>query len=100
MSSWFERWRQRQREIIQGVDADLFSDNDKRYRLGFGLLGLGFVLSLFAVKFHIPSALRMIVRGIASVSFLAGLLLVGWARQQADFLNKPDPEEPPRIFKQ
>jgi hypothetical protein len=100
MSSWFKRWRQRERDLIRGVDADLVSDNRKRYRLAFGLLGLGFLLSLLDAKVQIPSALRLIVVGMATVSFVAGILLAAWARKEVAFLSKPDPEEPPSMFKQ
>ena len=100
MSSWFERWRQRQRDLAQGVDADLIRDNRNRYKLAFGLIGFAFLLSLLASKIQNTSTLRMIIVGMAVVSLVVGFLLAAWARQEAAFLNKPDPEEPPRIFKQ
>jgi hypothetical protein len=99
MSSWLERWRQRRRDLSQGVDADLVRDNRKRYRLAFGLIGFGFLLGLPDAKIQIPSTLHLIVVVMATVSFIAGLLLAAWARNEAAFLSKPDPEEPPRIFK-
>jgi len=99
MSSWFERWRQRQRDLTQGVDADLIRDNRNRYRLAFGLIGFGFLLGLLDARIRIPSMVRLIVVGMAGASLIAGFLLAAWARQEAAFLSKPDPEEPPRIFK-
>jgi hypothetical protein len=99
MISWFERWRRRQRDLTQGVDADLVRDNRNRYRLALGLIGFAFLLGLLGSRVHIPSTLHSIVVGIAIVSLVAGFLLAAWARQEAAFLSKPDPVDPPRIFK-
>jgi hypothetical protein len=99
MFGWIRRWNQRQRDLTRGVDADLVRDNRKRYKLAFGLQGLALFLILLCAKFHIPRTLRWILSAAAGLSFLAGWLLALWAQQEAGFLNKPDPEEPPRIFK-
>ena len=100
MSGWLQRWCQRQRDLSQGVDSDLVRDNRRRYKLSVGLLGLGILLILFGAKVHSPSTLRWILVGIAAMSFLAGSFLAHWAQQEAAFLSKPDPEEPPKIFTQ
>jgi hypothetical protein len=97
--NWFDRWQVRQYQLASGVDADLVRDNQKRYRLAFGLLGIGFALGWLATKVHLPDTLRWIVSSVATVSLVAGMVLAGRARQQAGFLRKPDPEEPPKIFK-
>jgi hypothetical protein len=99
MSNWFERWRQRQSDLAQGVDADLQRDNGNRYRVAFGLIGFGFLLSLLDTNVKMPGTLRSIVVGMAIVSVIAGFVLAAWARQAGAFLGKPGPEEPPRIFK-
>jgi protein-S-isoprenylcysteine O-methyltransferase Ste14 len=99
MIGWIQRWNQRQRDLTQGVDADLVRENRKRYKLAFGLQGLALFLILLCAKVHIASTLFWILSATAIVSFLAGLLLAIWAQQEDAFLSKPDPEEPPRIFK-
>ena len=71
MLSWFGRWLQRQRDLSQGVDADLVRDNSNRYRLAFGLIGVGFLLSLLGAKIKIPNTLRLILIGMAIVSVVA-----------------------------
>jgi hypothetical protein len=97
--NWFQRWRKRQYELASGVDADLVRDNQKRYRLAFGLFGLGFALGFLVAKIRFPDTFRLIVSVAASVSVVAGFVLAAWAGQEAAFLNKPDTKEPPRIVK-
>jgi hypothetical protein len=97
--SWWERWRERQYQLAQGVDANLVRGNHQRFRLAFGLLVFAFLLGILASKFHLPSTLRFIIGVIVIAAVLVGFVLAAWARQEAAFLSKPDPEEPPQIFK-
>jgi hypothetical protein len=97
--NWLERWRQRQNQLAQGVDANLVRENQKRYRFAFGLLAFGFALGLLVSKIHFQVALRIGVSVVATVCGLAGFALAAWSRQEAAFLSKPDSEEPPKIFK-
>jgi hypothetical protein len=97
--SWWERWRERQYQLAQGVDADLVRGNRQRFRLAFGLLLFAFLLGILASKFHLPSTLRFIISVIVIATFLVGFVLTAWAGKEAAFLSKPDPEEPPKIFK-
>ncbi|MGB7120665.1 MAG: hypothetical protein WBE02_13120 [Bradyrhizobium sp.] len=99
MSSWLERWCKRESDLAQGADADLVRDNRNRYKFAFGLIGIGFLLGLLYSNIQIPNTLRSIVLGVALVSVIGGFLLAAWARQEEAFLNKPDSEEPPRIFR-
>jgi hypothetical protein len=66
--NWFDRWRKRQYQLASGVDADLVRDNQKRYRLAFGLLGFGFALGLLTAKVRLPDTLRLIASVVATVS--------------------------------
>jgi hypothetical protein len=99
MSNWFRRFRERQRDLAQGADADLVRGNSNRYRFAFGLIGFGFLLELLAAKIKIPGTLRSVVVGMAIASVVAGFFLAAWARQEGAYLSKPDPEEPPSVFK-
>lgn len=100
MTGWMQRYSQRQRDLSRGVDADLVRENRQHYNFAFWLVVLGLLLMLLASKVHSPSLLRWILVGAASASGLAGFLTAIWAQQEAAFLNKPDREEPPTIFKQ
>ncbi len=97
--NWWDRWRRRQNQLAQGVDADLVRENQKRYRFAFGLLTFAFALSLLVSKIHLQAALRIVVSVVATVCGVAGFALLAWSRQDAAFLGKPEPEEPPKIFK-
>jgi hypothetical protein len=99
MSSWLERWRQRQRELACGVDADLVRDNNRRYKLAGGLIGLGFLLVLVGLKAHVSGVLPMILTTMGGALVIAGWFLAIWANRMDILLRKPDGEEPPRIFK-
>src|SRR5580704_13149102 len=99
MSSIFDRWRQRQSDLRRGGDADLIHTNRNRYRLTFVLLGFGLSLSLLTAKVHIPKTLRWVLICTGIVSLIVGFLFGLWARSESAFLNKPDPVEPPRIFR-
>ena len=99
MSSWFERFRQRQQELASGVDADLARGNRRRFRRALGLIGMGFVLAALGTMLNLSGTLRMIaiVSGIAMA--ICGGLMAEWASAERRFLDRPDPQEPPRLFK-
>jgi hypothetical protein len=99
MSNWFRRWRQRQRDLARGVDADLVRQNRNRFKLAFGLWGVGFLLSLLRNKASISGVLGSIAQYASVALIFAGIFLGFWAGQVNAFLDKPDPEEPPRLFK-
>ena len=61
-------------------------------------LGFGFLLSILLSKVRLAETVRLIVGVIAGACFLTGFVLAAWAKQEAAFLNKPDPEEHPKII--
>jgi hypothetical protein len=99
MRGWLQRWSQRQRDLSRGVDADLVRDNGKRYKVSFGLIGLGLLLAVLGSKVHTPSLLHWVVLAAGGGSGWVGFLMAIWAREESAFLSKPDPEEPPTIFR-
>jgi len=96
---WFERRRERQRELARGVDADLVLDTRRRRYKGWSLVGCG-LLILFALRFaRLPERLAQ-AGGIAAVLFMiVGGLLTSWADAEQKWLNRPDPKDPPSILK-
>ena len=88
----------RRRELSAGIDADLVTANRKKSRLALGLIGFGLVLVLLNTGVHFPVALRKLVIALAIASWISGVLMAHWARQEQIFLEKPDPKRPPSIF--
>jgi hypothetical protein len=99
MSGWLARYMQRQRELAQGVDADLVSDNRRRYAIAWRLLGLAFLLLFLGAKVPMPRILRNVFLGAIMAALVGGFVMAQWARLGQASLEKPDPEEPPSIFK-
>lgn len=100
MRGWWQRWSQRQRDLARGVDADLVRENGKRYKVAVGLIVLGLLLALLGGKLHTASVLHWVLLDTGGVFAIVGSLTAICAREQSAFLTKPDPEEPPTIFKQ
>jgi len=99
MGSWFQRWQRRQSDLAQGVDADLVRDNSNKYKRGFFLLAFAFLLSFVSGKVRFPRPAQIMLESISVASFIAGVLTLMWAGLERTFLDKPEPQEPPRIFK-
>jgi len=88
-----------QREIGEGTDADLVRANRTRFRVAFSLIGVGFILVVLGGKLHITGRFDTVLRAIAAVSVVVGFVLGRWARSEREFLIRPDPEDPPEIFR-
>ena len=98
MSSWFERQLRRQSDLAQGADADLVLGNRKRFKRAFMLMGFG-ALFLFISKVGIPGTLGKILFDVSFLCLVVGFALATWARAQDSILRKPDPDEPPKLFR-
>ena len=94
---WFARWRGRQRELAAGVDADLIEDNRQRWKRALRLFALAVVLALIYAK--APHPVDQIAGWLAFGCFIAAMFVAEWARGESAFLNKPDPPEPPSLWK-
>jgi hypothetical protein len=99
MWPWFERRRQRARELRQGVDADLVRANRRRRQLTAALYACCFLLIGIQTKLKFVGFWRHLVVGATIASFLGGFVSGLWARQESAFLNRPDPEDPPKLWK-
>jgi hypothetical protein len=99
MSTWFERYQRRKRELAQGVDADLVRSNRRRYKLAFVLLGAGFLLAPVTMTLNPEGISHQIGFVLAMLLIISGLATGRWASAESAFLSKPDPEYPPRIFR-
>jgi hypothetical protein len=100
MSGWVERWRNRHRELANGVDAELVQANRRRFRVAFALIGLAFVVGLLDARLHLPHVLDVVLRCAAAVAGVVGIVMAKWAQQEDTFLKRPESEGPPTIFKE
>jgi hypothetical protein len=99
MLDQFRRYRQRQRDLAAGVDADLVQSNRRKWKLTGGLFCLALLL-LGIEKVTKPNgSLKELLVWLSALLFLGGIVLGQWAWQEQAFLHKPDPKKPPSLFK-
>jgi hypothetical protein len=99
MWDWFERRLQRQRELQQGADADLLRDNRRRWKLCSSLFGCSLLLLGIQAAVKLSDPWHGIAVALTMGCFLAGFLLGHWARAEKSFLERPNPKEPPSLWK-
>jgi len=98
--TWLERWIQRQNDIAQGADADLFADNAKRFRWASLLAAACALLLWIGTKWLLPHAAHTALNIVAVVLAVASGVLFRWARAMDSVLHNPDPADPPSILKE
>lgn len=99
MWDWLERQRKRQRDLQNGADADLVRENRRRWKIAYTLFGISFFLVGVQALIRLPDTWHRVMVALTMVLFTVGLLLGQWARAEKGFLDKPDPKEPPRLWK-
>ena len=99
MWDWIQRSLLRQRDLQQGVDADLVRANRQKWKLFALLLGLTFVSFGIQALVEFSGLLHTVAVGITTALFIAAFLLGHWAYQELAFIDKPDPKQPPRLWK-
>ncbi len=96
---WFARYWRRHQDLAAGVDADLVLVNRKRFLLGLGLFCFGVLVLMGTAAAHLAGAARVVTLSVGVASWILGVVVLHWASRERCWLQKPDPEEPPRIFK-
>jgi hypothetical protein len=99
MWDWWRQQRQRDEDIARGADADLFADNRRRWKLAGRFVVAACLLMASLAVFGLSGRLHKIFVTVIALCFVSAFFLVQWAKAERGFLNKPDPKEPPRIFK-
>ena len=99
MREWLQRYYQRRREIHNGADADLFRENQKRWRRSWLLFGCSFVLIAMQALIKFSGKWHSVFVVLTMVFFASGLFMAHWARAEKSFLAEPGPKEPPSLFK-
>jgi len=99
MPNWWERRAQRERELAEGVDADLVSANRKRWTLGSKLFVIGALLLAIEWPWRLPRWVHLVVASIAFVLIVTASIRWKWAQAEQAFLGKPERKAPPILFK-
>lgn len=97
--SWWARWKERQRQLELGVDADLVSAYRRKWRLSLWLFGSALFLFGVQSKILIEGTAHEIMGWLSIGCFLCASMVGYWARSEQDFLNKSDAEPPPSFWK-
>ena len=95
-----QRWRKRQYDLQSGADADLVRDNRRRFRLAGLLFGFSFLLMGAQAAYKFQGPLHEIVVALTTISLVGALLFSRWAMAESAFLSRPDPKQPPKLWKQ
>jgi hypothetical protein len=90
---------ERYRDLERGVDEDLVRDVKRRIRLALYLLGSGYLLMFIVSRAQPGRFLGTAGMIIAFVLALGGMILAWLSGMQLSFLTRPDPKEPPSLFK-
>jgi hypothetical protein len=99
MWNWLKRRDDRQRDLENGIDADLVGDDRRRWSHALRLWLAGTLLFVVERYLPIPGWAHLSVRFAAVACIILGFFLSKWASQERAFLGKPDPEAPPKLFK-
>lgn len=99
MLEWFSRYNQRQRDLAVGVDADLVQSNRKKLRISLLLISASFLFIGIDHFVKLHGHAHEIVTWIFGFLLVGGVFLGRWAGLESSFLRKPDPKEPPSLFK-
>jgi hypothetical protein len=99
MWEWLERWQRRQRDLQEGADADLVRDNRRRWKICWWLMGCSFILIGIQAVVKFSDPWHTIAVTVTMVCLVGGVLFGHWARAEKSFLERPNPKEPPRLWK-
>jgi hypothetical protein len=97
MPNWWAR--KAQRELAEGVDADLVSANRKRWTLGSKLFVVGALLLAIDWLWRLPRWVHLVVASIVFVLIVTASITSKWAQAQPAFLGRAERKEPPSLFK-
>lgn len=81
------------------VNADLWRDNRRRWRISAALLALALLTILPLSHLRLSSTVQGILTDIGIISYVAGMIGLHWARRESCFLRQPEWKEPPKLWK-
>jgi hypothetical protein len=99
MRGWLERWVQRQKDLERGVDADLVRAVRRKWRLVAWLFASCGLLIGVDRLFQPHGWFQKGLVSFTVLFFVVGAIIARWAAAENAFLNRPESEEPRRLFK-
>ena len=99
MSRWLGRRAPREHDLLSGVDADLVQANRRRAALSWYFFAAPFLMVVLQAVITFTGPWRLIALGLTCLFFLCGVGLGHWSYSERAFLNKPEPEEPAKLFR-
>jgi hypothetical protein len=86
---WFSRWRERQKELAAGVDADLIEENRKRRNLALALLVCALLLVAIQATMKLSGMASEIAVALTITCFLGSFVLGRWGGPNTSFCTAP-----------
>lgn len=81
------------------MDADLVRVSHRRFVVSLRLFAVAVVLVGVDWAAHLQGRTHDVVIWIAIGFFVTGAVGIRWASAEETFLHRPDPKEPPSLFK-
>jgi uncharacterized membrane protein len=81
------------------VNADLWRDNRRRWKISILLIAISVVVAFVMAGLRPTGLVKNVFVGGAMAFFIAGIVGLRWAGQQAYFLRRPEPKDPPSLWK-
>jgi hypothetical protein len=97
--SWLDRRVQRQNDLERGVDADLIRALRRKWIWVAWLFGSCGLLIGVDRLFQLRGWFQKGLVSIAVLFFVMGAIIAKWAAAENAFLNRPEPEERPKLVK-
>jgi hypothetical protein len=88
MPNWWERKAQRERDLAEGVDADLVSANRRRWTLGYKLFAIGALLLATDWLWRLPRWMHLVVASIVFMLVVTAIITWKWARAEQAFFGE------------
>jgi uncharacterized membrane protein len=85
--------------LPDGVNADLWRDNRRRWKISILLIAISVVVAFVMAGSRPTGVVKNVFVGGVMAFFIAGIVGLRWAGQEAYFLRKPEPKEPPSFWK-
>jgi hypothetical protein len=99
IGDWWERYKERQRELARGVDADRVRSNSRRWKLGYFFLVIAILLGGIRLKLDLSGFWDTIIETLMVGFFVSYVVMYGRYWFEASDIGRPKPKDSPRSSK-